>query len=75
VKYTLIALFLASGFSIVQGAVPGTQPKMSWWTREALATQSPRVRIDKFKHDRLVRPGNRVVADKHTINAYVPYGK
>jgi hypothetical protein len=48
---------------------------MSWWTREALMTQSPRVKLSKASDYQEGKPGYRVISSKDTVNAYVPYGK
>src|ERR1700733_8741424 len=57
-----------------QAESPNPQ-RMAWWTREALATQSPRIHLEKIRNDRVVREGDRIVSDKTTINAFVPWGK
>ena len=49
--------------------------KLSENARIGLATQSPRVHVAKrHKHEK-ARREDRVVADKHTVNAFIPYGK
>ena len=49
--------------------------RMSLWTKIALNTQSPRIHTAKIKNDQVVREGDRIVSDKTTINAYVPWGR
>ena len=44
---------------------------LNGFEREALVTQSPRVHLKSHKG----RMPDRVVKDKHTINAFVPVGK
>lgn len=73
-KRALITSLLASGFLFAQTKLPENQ-------REALRTQSPAVHTKRMKHrhnksaEETARTGDRVVSDKHTINAFVPYGK
>ncbi len=60
---------------VSEEAVPMTTPKLSEDARIGLATQSPRVHVaKKHKHEK-ARREDRVVADKHTVNAFIPYGK
>jgi len=51
------------------------QNHMSLWTKLALSTQTPPIHTQKIKDDRVIRQGDRIVEDKTTINAYVPWGK
>lgn len=72
-KKAIVASLLATG--LLLAAKPdkmSTHTKLSANQRVALETQSPRVHVRKHatKHSR-----DRVVADKHTINAYVSSGK
>jgi len=48
--------------------------KISGFEREALETQSPRVHPPS-KHKSNQHRTDRVVADKQTINAFIPFGK
>ena len=50
-----------------------SNPKLSGFEREALATQSPRVHTKTHKHG--TKPADHIAKDKHTINAFIPYGK
>lgn len=68
-KLVLVAL-AASGILLCQT----NQTKLSGFEREALETQSPRVHPPS-KHKVNKHRTDRVVADKHTINAFIPYGK
>ena len=44
--------------------------------RLALETQSPRVHPARVhKHQYKTHRMDQVVSDKHTVNAYIPYGK
>ena len=74
-RKTVIGLLLVSGFAMAatKEHVVAQQPHLSSWTREALSTQSPRIKFSKNGHH--MKPGYRVVTSKGTINAFVPYGK
>lgn len=76
--------FMAAGIALCQTPAPKDNPsyqdevqgaksaKISRNQREALATQSPSVKIHRKHHK---ASNARVTADKHTINAYVPERK
>ena len=70
----VIALLLTAGFAFAAER-EGTAPKMHGWTKVALNTQSPRVKLAKSDHYRAPKEGYRITEDKTTINAYIPYGK
>ena len=76
-KKIVIGLLLVSGFAMAKD-VEGTvrpQKHMAWWTRLALNTQSPRVKLSKLDNYQAPKDGYRIVSSKDTINAYIPYGK
>jgi len=70
-KLVLVAL-ATSGILLCQSNQ--TTTKLSGFEREALETQSPRVHPPS-KHKSNKHRTDRVVADKHTVNAFIPYGK
>jgi len=76
-KKVVIGLLLVAGLAAAKDRSNEvkTNPHMSWWTKLALNTQSPRIHTAKIKNDQVVRQGDRVVSDKTTINAFIPYGK
>ena len=69
-KLVLVAL-ATSGILLCQS---NQTTKLSGFEREALETQSPRVHPPS-KHKSNKHRTDRVVADKHTVNAFIPYGK
>jgi hypothetical protein len=76
-KRFAIGLLLVSGIAMaadVEGVVK-PQKHMSWWTKLALNTQSPRVKLSKLDNYQSPKEGYRIVSSKTTINAYIPYGK
>jgi hypothetical protein len=76
-KRSVIGLLLASGFAMaadVEGVVKPDK-HMSRWTRIALNTQSPRIKLSKLDNYQSPKDGYHIVSSKHTINAYIPYGK
>ena len=75
-KKVVIGLLLLSGFAMAQD-VEGVKPRkhMAWWTKVALNTQSPRIKLSKLDNYQSPKEGYRIVSSKDTINAYIPYGK
>src|SRR5271170_7098380 len=75
-KKLVIGLLLVSGFAMA-GDVEGNvkpQKRMASWTKLALNTQSPRVKLSKLDNYQAPKEGYRIVSSKDTINAYIPYG-
>jgi hypothetical protein len=48
---------------------------MAWYTKDALRTQSPHIHLAKRRSDETVRKGDKIVKNKTTITAFIPYGK
>jgi hypothetical protein len=77
-KKVVIGLLLISGFAMAASKNEGAvipQKHMSSWTRLALNTQSPRIKLSKADGYQTPKEGYRIVSSKDTINAYIPYGK
>ena len=78
-KKVVIGLLLASGFMMAASKYPDDavrpQHHMAWWTKQALNTQSPRVKLSRADNYQAPKEGYRIVTSKDTINAYVPVGK
>ena len=68
-RLILLTCLLTAGLAF--GAKRSANQNLSGYEREALRTQSPRVHLSAHKG----RMPDRVVKDKHTINAFVPVGK
>ena len=68
---------LILGTLVGTGLLLAQQHNWSWYQREALSSQSPRIhtKAKYHKHQEYVRSADRITVDKTTINAYVPYGK
>ena len=67
----LLTCLLTTGILFAAKHNRMTNQNLNGFEREALVTQSPRVHIRSHKG----RMPDRVVKDKHTINAFVPVGK
>jgi hypothetical protein len=77
-KKAVIGLLLMTGFAVAATNDEGAgraQKHMAWWTKLALNTQSPRIKLSKLDNYQSPKEGYRVVMSKDTINAYIPYGK
>lgn len=78
-KNVVIGLLLSSGLMMAASKYPDDavrpQKHMAWWTRLALNTQSPRIKLSKADNYQAPKEGYRIVSSKDTINAYIPYGK
>ena len=75
-KRAIVGMLMVSGlmFGARHHRMSSTEDvKLDGFQKEALETQSPRVRAPGVKHKK--HSTDRVTADKHTINAYVPVGK
>ena len=75
-KKVLLGSLLAGGLLFgAKNNDDGTK-RISGNERLALETQSPRVHPARVhKHQKASRRMDQVVADKHTVNAFIPYGK
>ena len=73
-KKVLLGSLLVTGFLFAKHS--DNSMRISSYEKEALNTQSPRVHT-KARHSEKsnARTADRITKDKHTINAYVPYGK
>lgn len=75
-KKVLLGSLLASGLLFAATHDDVTTTRLSGDERIALATQSPRVHPARMhKHEKADRRMDQVVSDKHTVVAFVPYGK
>jgi hypothetical protein len=84
-KTILIGSLLATGLLFAKGGDKVTTDRLSYFERQALETQSPRVHtrgMEKHKKydaegvaKKQTRPGYTTVSDKTSINAYIPQGK
>lgn len=75
-KRVFVATLLASGLLFAAKHDNASTTRISGDERLALATQSPRVHPQRtHKHMKANRRADQVVANKHTVNAYIPYGK
>jgi hypothetical protein len=74
-KKAIVGTLLVSGlmFGAKHQRMSSDQVKLDGFQKEALETQSPRVRAPGVKHKK--HATDRVTADKHTINAFIPVGK
>jgi len=69
------AFAFAKGYSTTRTDTPEQEHHMSWYTREALATQSPRIHLGKVKHHEVLRTGDQINVNKTTITAFVSSNK
>lgn len=74
-KKVLLGALLASGLLFAAKHDNTVTKRLSGDERIALATQSPRVHPARMHKHHTARRMDQVVADKHTVNAYIPYGK
>jgi hypothetical protein len=78
-KKVLLGSLLASGLLFAatnDDVTTTTTTRLSGDERIALATQSPRVHPARtHKHEKADRRMDQVVSDKHTVVAFIPYGK
>lgn len=74
-KKAIVGMLMVSGlmFGARHHRMSSDAVKLDGFQKEALETQSPRVRAPGVKHKK--HATDRVTADKHTINAFVPVGK
>jgi len=73
-KSAILCFAMTAGMAFAANHANSDMPKhISGDDRLALATSSPPVRINK--RDKKGQRVDRVVADKTTINAFVPVGK
>jgi len=73
-KSAILCFVMTTGALFAASQSKSDMPKhISGDDRIALATSSPPVHIRKHKHNN--KTADRVVANKTTINAYVPVGK
>ena len=76
-KKVIIGLLLTSAFAFAKNYSetrvdnPEQVHKMAWYTKEALATQSPRIHLGKIRHNEVVRQGDQIDVNKTTIVAFV----
>jgi hypothetical protein len=73
-KKVLLVAILSNGFLF---AVKNNEEtgRVSGDERLALETQSPRVHPARVHKHQKARRMDQVVNDKHTVNAFIPYGK
>ena len=73
-KFALLSIFAVGGLMAANHS--DHHKRLSWDERIALETSSPRVHVRHMKStNETTESGYRVVKDKQTINAFVPYGK
>jgi hypothetical protein len=76
-KKVIIGLLLTSAFAFAETytttttQTPEQARHMAWYTKEALATQSPRIHLGKMKHHEVLRTGDQININKTTITAFV----
>lgn len=76
-KKVIVGLLLTSAFAVAETytttrtETPKQEHNMPWYTKEALATQSPRIHLGKVKHHEVVRTGDQINVNKTTITAFV----
>lgn len=76
-KKVILGLLLTSAFafaetySTTRTDTPEQVHRMAWYTKEALATQSPRIHLGKVKRHEVVRAGDQINVNKTTITAFV----
>ena len=76
-KKVIVGLLLTSSFVFAKGyattttETPEQVHRMAWYTKEALATQSPRIHLGKVKKGEVVRQGDQININKTTITAFV----
>jgi hypothetical protein len=80
-KKVILGLLLTSAFAFAttytttRTDTPEQEHHMAWYTKEALATQSPRIHLGKMKHHEVVRSGDQINVNKTTITAFVSSNK
>jgi len=75
-KKVLLGSLLASGLLFAAKNNDLTEKRLSYDEQIALASQSPPVYPEKtHKHQKAERRADRVVMNKDTVVALVPYGK
>jgi len=75
-KKVLLGSLLAGGLLFAAKNNDVTTTRLSGDEQIALATQSPRVHPARMhKHQRANQRMDQVVSDKHTVVAFIPYGK
>ena len=75
-KKVLLGSLLAGGLLFAAKNNDVTTTRVSSNERIALETQSPRVHPARtHKHPKANRRMDQVASDKHTVNAFIPYGK
>jgi len=80
-KKVIIGLLLTSAFAFAESytvtstETPQQEHHMAWYTKQALATQSPRIHLGKVKHHEVVRTGDQININKTTITAFVSSNK
>jgi len=79
-KKVIVGLLLTSAFAFAETystttETPQQARNMAWYTKEALATQSPRIHLGKVKHHEVVRTGDQINVNKTTITAFVSSSK
>lgn len=80
-KKVIIGLLLTSAFAFAKDYratrtdTPEQVQSMAWYTREALATQSPRIHLGKVRHHAVQRSGDQINVNKTTIVAFTPSNK
>ena len=47
------------------------ETRMAWYTRSALHTQSPPLKLAKVRNHEIVKPGDQLQINKTTITAFV----
>ena len=72
-KKVLLGSLMVGGLLFAQNSDMPKNQRLSGNEKEALNTQSPRVRTKHHKKN--TARTDHVTKDKHTINAYVPPGK
>ena len=76
-KKVILGLLLTSAFAFAESytvtrtETPQQDHHLAWYTKEALATQSPRIHLGKVKHHEVVRTGDQININKTTITAFV----
>ncbi len=61
----------ATTYTTTRTDTPEQEHHMAWYTKSALATQSPSIHLGKVKHHEVVRTGDQINVNKTTITAFV----
>lgn len=85
-KKIVVGLLLTGGFLFAHGRKDRNtttddsytlrkETHMAWYTRSALHTQSPPLKLAKVRNHEIVKPGDQLQINKTTITAFVPSNK